>query len=133
MDLPDVGVTSDEGMRYILVVTEYYSGWKWLRAVPDKQAEHITKALAEIIMEYGAFEELLSDLGTEFVNAVIEQLCDQYGIDRVTTSAYHPQTDGVVEKSNAVIMEMLIASALEDRKNWSRALSATQRSTHRRT
>ena len=126
MDLLDTGLRSRGGNRYILVVTEYYSGWKWLRPLPDKQAEPIAAALANIIMEFGSFKELLSDLGTEFVNAVNDQLCDHYGIDRITTSAYHPQTDGVVERSNAIVEEMTTAAAVEDGSDWDLTLPATQ-------
>ena len=47
---------------------------------------------------YGAPKKLLSDQGREFVNHMNFALAETFGIERMVTSAYHPQTNGLDER-----------------------------------
>ena len=59
---------------------------------------------------HGVPEELLSDRGTNFLSDVILEMCSLLGIKKVNTSGYHPQTDGLVEKFNSTITNVLLKS-----------------------
>ena len=47
----------------------------------------------------------------------MKQLCDVYGIEQRRTSPYHPQADGMVERFNKFIMN-LIHHASEKKNDW---------------
>ena len=49
----------------------------------------------------------LSDRGTSFTSSIIEELCKILGIKRLCTMPYHPQTNGLVERSHQTIMFMI--------------------------
>ena len=51
----------------------------------------------EIIARHGAPRVLLSDRGTNFLSKLVAEVCKIFQIQKVNTSSYHPQTDGLVE------------------------------------
>jgi Integrase zinc binding domain len=107
MDLLDLKTISINGSRYVMVVTEYWTKWKYLFALSEKDPIQVAQCSAKVITDHGAPEELLSDFGGEFVNAVNTALVERFSISRLRTTPYHPQTDGMVERSNSVVLEML--------------------------
>eukprot|EP00953_Heterococcus_sp_UTEX-ZZ885_P010257 5990-Heterococcus_DN1.PRE.1 len=58
------------------------------------------------------------DFGGEFINEVNTALVTKFGMRKLRTSPYHPQTDGAVERSNAVVLEMLTQLAAVHKKDW---------------
>ena len=71
----------------------------------------------EIICWYRIPEVLISDNRISFVNALISNLNKQAQISYRLTSAYRPQTNGLVERFNWTIEESL-AKIAENKKNW---------------
>ena len=63
--------------------------------------------LWEVFCEYGTPRILQSDNGTEFVNQVIRTLTVLHGIDHRLSSAYHPSTNGLVERRNKEVSRAL--------------------------
>ena len=110
--------TTIQGNRYVLVISDHFSKWVELFPLPDKRAITIAKQLFHVVGRFGAPRTLLSDQGKEFTATVVAELCALLGIHRVTTTAYHPQTDGLVERFNATMAQMLSAYTSEDQKDW---------------
>ncbi len=50
---------------------------------------------------------MLSDYGAEFRNAVVTQICSKFGILQTFTAAYHSASNGLVERANRKILEVL--------------------------
>ena len=63
-----------------------------------------------------------SDLGREFTNQLLVELTALLGSSQIFSSAYHPQTQGVVERSHrdmTALLAQLIASLVTFRpKTW---------------
>ena len=57
---------------------------------------------------FGCCEVLISDQGREFVNEVQEELFRLTGTEHCVTSAYHPQSNGLTERSNQTLQTALI-------------------------
>ena len=64
---------------------------------------------------FGALARLLSDRGASFISSIIEELCKILGIKWLWTMPYHPQMNGLVERSHQTIMHM-IGKLREDKK-----------------
>ena len=79
-----------------------------LYPVVDQCAETITRLLIEnIVCRHGVPEDVLSDRGMNFLSDLILEMCSLLGIRKVNMSGYHPQTDGLVEKFNSTITNMI--------------------------
>ena len=85
---------------YKYLLTYMCLGSKYPDAVPLRRvdAETVAEAIMEIFSRTGTPEEKLTDQGTVFVGRLMTQLCQKWGIRRLKTSAYHPQTDGRLER-----------------------------------
>ena len=94
---------SSDGYTQILSVVDVFTGYVVIRALKSKSMEEVTTALWSIFCEYGTPKILQSDNGTEFVNQLIQQLTELYGIDHRLITAYHPRANGLVERQNKEI------------------------------
>ena len=56
---------------------------------------------------HGQPRSIVTDRGTQFVNAFNKHLLSMLGTRHAITSAYHPETDGQTERVNRVLSEML--------------------------
>ncbi|CAG2214770.1 unnamed protein product [Mytilus edulis] len=94
---------------------------KWSEAFPMKtqEASEVAKVLfREIISRYGAMKCLVTDLGRNFVSNLVNALCEMLNITRHHTSSYHPQTNGLVERTNSTLIQAVRAYSDKDQNNW---------------
>lgn len=107
---------SPEGYEYILLCID--AGTHWPEAFPLKSqnAKEVANVLFEnIFARYGAPSILFSDRGRNFMSKLINALCEIFDISRHHTSAYHPNTNGLVERQNSVIAQSLRVYCDKDR------------------
>lgn len=96
------------GNRFILTVQCDFSKYVTCVPIPNKEARTIARALFYgHILHYGAMKKLKTDLGTEYVNEILSSLCDLLKIEKVTSTSYHPQTIGGLERNHRVLNEYL--------------------------
>ena len=108
-----------KGSRYIVVLSDYLTRWVEAFPVPSVEATVIAPLLVnEIISRHGAPRVLLSDRGTNFLSKVVAEVCKIFQIQKVNTSSYHPQTDGLVERFNSTLCESLSVYVSKNQKDW---------------
>jgi len=94
----------------VVVFVDYLTRWPEAFAIPDQKAETIAKMFVNNIMcRHRIPEELLSDCGTNFLSTLIQEVFKLLGV-KISTSGYHPQTDGLVEKLNSTLINMIANS-----------------------
>ncbi|KRZ83316.1 Retrovirus-related Pol polyprotein from transposon [Trichinella sp. T8] len=75
--------------------------------------------------------------GENFESALIKELCELFGTSKTRTTAYHPQSDGLVERMNRTLVDMLAATSIEEPGEWDeyidRVLLAYRTSVHHTT
>ena len=92
----------------MVVFMDYFTKWVEAYVVPDQQAQTIVRLLVEnIVCRHGVPQELLSDRGSNFLSELMLEVCSILGIKKLNTSSYHPQTDGLVEKFNCTLINMI--------------------------
>lgn len=77
------------------------------KAIKQKTALEIADFLVDYCFTWVFPEIIQSDQGTEFLNSVVEELMKQFGACHNVSAAYHPQTNGLVERSNQTIKNIL--------------------------
>ena len=95
---------SSKGGRYIVVFSDYLT--RWVEAFPMSSVEATVIAsllIDEIISRHGAPR----DRGTNVLSKVVADVCKIFQIQKVNTSSYHPQTDGLVERFNSTLRQSL--------------------------
>ena len=103
-------------VQKILVVTNHFSRFVQAYKVKDKRAITIAKCLYDnYFRHYGFPRHLLSDQGTKFCNAVLNEMCIYLNIKKLCTSPYHPQTNSAVEHVHQTLERMI---AKLDNKWW---------------
>lgn len=125
--------TTSLGNNTLLVFTDYLT--KWAEAVPvratksgDPTAEQVARALMEVIVSrHGLPLSILSDQGKAFCQGAVAKLLDYLGVNKLTTSPYHPQCNGLTERFNRTFTGMLKQfgdSGLAEAKEWDERLPA---------
>ena len=127
LDLLHVDFTSIETMlepnqsprvTNVLEFQDHFTKHVLAYVTPDQTAKTITKFLyGGYISIFGDPARLLSDRGASFMSSVIEKMCKILGIKWLQTTPYHPQTNGLVNRSHQTIMHM-IRKLGEDKKSW---------------
>lgn len=126
-DICMASVTSKEGHIGFLTVIEARSGFAWVFPIKDKTKMTAARLLYRVFLEAGTMiRELVSDQGKEFLNDVIQDLCALFAVKKIDTSAYHPQSNGIAERRNEMIMASLTTWVNAKQDNWHEGLEAVQ-------
>lgn len=119
MDIVGPLPKTKQGNMYIVVATEYLTKWPEARAIPNAKASSVVKFFyKDIICWHGCLKEILMDRGTHFVNEMLDSLCNELGVKHRLSTAYHPQTNGLVERFNRTLCESLAKYANEHQDDW---------------
>uniref|UniRef100_A0A8C5PQ64 Integrase catalytic domain-containing protein n=1 Tax=Leptobrachium leishanense TaxID=445787 RepID=A0A8C5PQ64_9ANUR len=116
-----LAVPSTTGKKYILTVVDYATRYPEAVALRDIHAETVAGALLQIFSRVGFPQEILSDQGTQFTAEVTQQLWRLCGIKPLYSSLYHPQTNGLCERFNGTLKQLLRTFTMSH-KDWERHL-----------
>ncbi|MCP3667793.1 MAG: DDE-type integrase/transposase/recombinase, partial [Gammaproteobacteria bacterium] len=99
---------TERGNSFILVFTDYLTKWVECFCLHDQKATTVAKCLIEgVICQHSCMFRLLSDQGTNFLSGLVKQVCEIFRVKKVDGTPFHPQTDGLTEKFNATLCQML--------------------------
>jgi len=116
---------TERGNKYVIVIVDHGTRWTEAFAVTNTTATTVADILySQIICRYGPPSVLLSDRGTNFLSKVIKHLCDLFSIEKVQTTAYHPQCNGLVERTNGSLMTLIRKICQDNPNNWDAHLPA---------
>ncbi|GFO01730.1 Pol polyprotein [Plakobranchus ocellatus] len=100
--------TSKEGYTCMVVDVDYFSKWTEAEALHRKTTEGVANFLYNCICRHGCYDIRINDTGREFVNSISTELYRLTGVKQRITSPYHPQANGLVERSNRTIQDMMM-------------------------
>ena len=86
------------GNKYAMIMVEHYSRSLVLAAIPVKEARYTRYAFEQsVLARFGSPAEVLTDGGSEWMGTFEDMLSSLF-IDHRTTSANHPQANGLAER-----------------------------------
>ena len=80
----------------------------------------------DIFRLHGMPLHIVSDRGTQFTADLWQQFCRDQGIKSSLTTAYQPSTDGMVERRNKVLAEMLRSYVNTSHTDWCTLLDSAE-------
>ena len=98
---------SENGHQYILTLVDYATRYPEAIALKRIDTPTVAEALVDMFSRLGIPEEILSDLGTQFVSECMEEVNRLLSIRHLTTTPYHPMCNGLVERFNGTLKSML--------------------------
>ena len=107
-------------VEHVLVIVDHFTRYTRAYVTKDQKVSTAAKTLCEgFISIFGAPKRILMDQGKAFTSEVVEQLCSQFRISQLTTTAYHPQGNGQVERAHQTLGRMI--GKFEDEKEGKRS------------
>ena len=116
---------TSNGNKYILVAEDYFTRWLESWPIPNQETKTVAeKLLNEMFFRFSLPDQILSDQGWQFESALITELCNVLQIQKSRTTPYHPQADGLVERSDCTLLSMLSIVVDEHPQTWESHLRA---------
>lgn len=94
--------------RNFLVITDYYSDFIEVEELCENtHSSTVIAKLARIFAVHGKPDKLRTDNGPQFRSHQFYKFAEDWNISHVTTSPYHHQANGKVERANQTIRHMM--------------------------
>jgi transposase InsO family protein len=116
--------TTTTGHQHILVLTDHFSKFVQLYALPNMEAKTIADKLLALSLLFGPPARLISDRGTQFLSHLVTAFRAIFQIQHSPTTAYHQQANGQTERFNATVTKMLTHFVNDDHTDWDLYLDA---------
>ena len=84
--------------KMFLVVVDAHSKWLEIDIVPAATSAHTINKLRTMFATHGLPQMVVSDNGTVFTSAEFKEFMSNNGIRHVTSSPYHPSSNGLAER-----------------------------------
>lgn len=100
------------GNKYCLTAIDRFTRWPEAIPLPDISAETVAKALISgWISRFGCPTDIISDRGSQFQSELFKNLSQLSGFQHRRTTAYHPQSNGLVERFHRQLKAAIICHA----------------------
>lgn len=110
---------SKGGYENILVITDHFTRYAQAFPTRNQLAKTTAKILFEnFIVHYGFPARLHSDQGRNFESHVIQELCSLAGVIKSRTTPYHAMGNGMVERFNQTLLNMLGTLQDHQKQDW---------------
>ena len=117
----EVTVATDKKpiVRNVLVVVDHFT--RYVQTFIMKN--HTARTTAWVLYNnyfsvFGFPQRLMLDQGTEFCGKVIAAMCSLLGVEKIRTTLYNPQTNGVAERVHLTLQRMIGKLEPEKRRKW---------------
>ncbi|GFX49705.1 transposon Tf2-11 polyprotein [Trichonephila clavipes] len=109
---------TDTGKQWIFIVEDCATKWVELFALSQASARQCaTTLIEEVFMRHGIPRRIISDNGTQFVSAVLQQICFTLNISQNLIPVYSPQSNPV-ERKNRDLKPRLAILVGDDHSSW---------------
>ena len=110
---------SENGNEYAVTIICDLTKYLVTVPIPNKSAKSVAKAIFEnFILKYGPMKTIITDMGTEYKNQIIDDLCKYMKIKNITSTAHHHQTLGTIERSHRTFNEYVRSYISVDKTDW---------------
>ncbi|CAJ1087392.1 uncharacterized protein LOC118469438 [Xyrichtys novacula] len=109
---------SKTGNQYLLTIM--CAATRYPEAVPLRKitSSSVVKALTKFFSTFGLPRVIQTDQGTNFQSRLFKQVLKTLNVQHSVSSAYHPESQGALERWHQTLKSMLRKYSLETGKSW---------------
>jgi hypothetical protein len=100
-------------MTHMLVMVDKFTKWVEVKPIRKCDGHTTVKFLKDIILRYGYLHSIITDNDTKFAQAEFSWFCEDNKIRLDIASVAHPQTNGQVERKNALFLSGIKPQLIE--------------------
>lgn len=113
---------TSSGNQYLLTILDVATRYPEAIPVPSIHSKVISRRLLDFFTRFGLPKQIQSDRGTNFTSNLFKQLLQDLGVEQLLSSAYHPQSQGALERAHQTIKAALRKFCLEHERDWDQAI-----------
>jgi hypothetical protein len=123
-NMDTVHMPTSGGYKYIVDLRDDLSGWLEAKMLVKATSKNVAKFLFEDVMcRFGCVLQLTTDNGGEF-DGIVQVLADEYNVPIARASPYHPEANGMIERSHRTWIGSLFIACKGNPSNWSKYFHA---------
>ncbi|KAK8786810.1 hypothetical protein V5799_023415 [Amblyomma americanum] len=123
MDILGPFPLSSGGNRWIAVATDYLTRYAETQALPQGTAFEVAHFfMRAIVLRHGAPSVVITDRGKAFTAQLVHDIFELSHTSHRTTTAYHPQTNGLTERLNKTLADMISTYVDVEHRTWDQIL-----------
>ena len=116
---------SKNGMKYVIVCIDYLSWWVEAAPVINVAADGVISFLThQVFFRHGVPQRIISDQGSAFKSREFAEFFQKWRVGLVLASAEHPEINGLVERTNGVLVSTLVAFVNFKQDDWDEHMAA---------
>ena len=106
------------GNEYLLTIM--CTSTRFPEAIPLRniKTKSIVKALIKYFTFVGLPKSVQSDQGSNFMSGIFQQVMHELGIKQFRSSAYHPESQGALERFHQTLKNMIRSYCFDTEKDW---------------
>jgi hypothetical protein len=107
MDILGKLLVSENGNKYILVVSDYFTKWTECFPMPNMEAAKVGRIIVEeVVSRFDVSSSIHSNQGRQYQSEFFSEMCRVLQIKQNRTTPYHLQGDRMVERFNKTLTTM---------------------------
>lgn len=108
MDICGPLVETKWGNKYILVIIDHFTKWPEAYPLKETTSANIAEILVtKFIARHGCPRKILTDQGANFISDFMKSIYKLFRIKKIQTTAYHPQGNGITERFNSTLINII--------------------------
>jgi len=102
------------------MLVNYATSYPEAVALSGISIEEVAEALCSIYSRVGVPKQVVHDQGSQFMSEVMAEVSRLLSVQNLVSTQYHPQCNGLVERYNGTLKNMLKKVCAERPKDWDR-------------
>lgn len=125
LDIIDPLNLTTNGNQYILSIQDTLTKYLMLIPISDQKSETIIdKLINEYVYVFSAPKIILTDQAPNFTSKLMGTFEKAFKIQHVKTTAFHPQSNGSLERAHGFVKDMLRTNMNETNSEWDKNLKS---------
>ncbi len=104
-------------------MSDHFTKWVEAKAISNQETATIVQVLMdELFTRHGFPRKILTDRRRNFRSVMLQELMKQLEIKGMMTTSYNPHTNGLEERFNRTLVDMMSMFIWKNQKDWNEHL-----------